>query len=113
MIQALTKSLAPYVPARRSTMSRTRSGRARKKKEPAVPDIRIHRNSQAWTKAAAEFVQEVGKEAVRANGGFLIALSGGTTPETLYRALASPAFAERMIGSEPPFSSAKSARRPI
>ena len=45
--------------------------------------------------AAAEFVLEVGKEAVRANGRFFIALSGGTTPEILYRALASPAFADR------------------
>ena len=62
---------------------------------PVVPDIRIHRDSQAWAEAAAEFVLEVGKEAVRTNGRFLIALSGGTTPETLYRALTSPAFADR------------------
>ncbi|OAI43903.1 hypothetical protein AYO43_09715 [Nitrospira sp. SCGC AG-212-E16] len=62
---------------------------------PVVPDIRIHRDSQAWAQAAAEFVLEVGKEAVRTNGRFLIALSGGTTPETLYRALTSPAFADR------------------
>jgi len=62
---------------------------------PAVPDIRIHRDSQAWAQAAAEFVLEVGEEAVRTNGRFLIALSGGTTPETLYRALTSPAFAGR------------------
>ncbi len=62
---------------------------------PAVPDIRIHRDSQAWAQAVAEFVLEVGKEAVRTNGRFLIALSGGTTPETLYRALTSPAFADR------------------
>jgi 6-phosphogluconolactonase len=62
---------------------------------PAVPDIRIHRDSQACAEAAAEFVLEVGKEAVHANGRFLIALSGGTTPETLYRALTAPAFANR------------------
>jgi hypothetical protein len=30
-IQALTKSLAPHTPARRSTTTRTRSGRSRKK----------------------------------------------------------------------------------
>ena len=69
----------------------------------AVPDIRIHRDSQAWAEAAAEFVQEVGKKAVRANGRFLIALSGGTTPETLYRALASPAFADRFDWSRTTF----------
>jgi len=62
---------------------------------PAVPDIRIHPDSQAGAEAAAAFVLEAGKEAVRANGRFFIALSGGTTPETLYRVLASPAFADR------------------
>ncbi len=62
---------------------------------PAVPDIRIHSDSQAVAEAAAAFVLEVGQKAVRANGRFLIALSGGTTPEILYRALASPAFADR------------------
>jgi 6-phosphogluconolactonase len=70
---------------------------------PAAPDIRIHRDSQAWAEAAAEFVQEVGKEAVRANGRFLIALSGGTTPETLYKALTSPAFAGRFDWSRTTF----------
>ena len=70
---------------------------------PAVPDIRIQRDSQAWAEAAAEFVQKVGKEADRANGRFLIALSGGTTPETLYRALASPAFADRFDWSRTTF----------
>ncbi|HWI67198.1 MAG TPA: 6-phosphogluconolactonase, partial [Nitrospiraceae bacterium] len=70
---------------------------------PAVPDIRIHRDSQAWAEAAAEFVLEVGNEAVRTNGRFLIALSGGTTPETLYRALTSPAFADRFDWSRTTF----------
>jgi len=70
---------------------------------PAVPDIRIHRDSQAWTEAAAAFILEAGKEAVRANGQFFIALSGGTTPETLYRALTSPAFADRFDWSRTTF----------
>lgn len=70
---------------------------------PATPDIRIHRDSQAWAAAAAEFVLEVGKGAVRANGRFLIALSGGTTPEILYRALTSPAFADRFDWSRTTF----------
>lgn len=70
---------------------------------PTVPDIRIYRDSQAWVEAAAEFVLEVGKEAVRTNGRFLIALSGGTTPETLYRALTSPALAERFDWSRTTF----------
>lgn len=70
---------------------------------PTVPDIRIYRDGQAWAEAAAEFVLEVGKEAVRTNGRFLIGLSGGTTPETLYRALTSPAFADRFDWSRTTF----------
>jgi 6-phosphogluconolactonase len=59
------------------------------------PETRIHQDCQACAEAAAEFVLEAGKEAVRAKGRFFLALSGGTTPEILYRALASPAFADR------------------
>lgn len=61
----------------------------------AVPEIRIHSDSQAVAAAAAEFILEVGREAVRAKGQFVLALSGGTTPEILYRSLGSPAFAHR------------------
>jgi 6-phosphogluconolactonase len=67
------------------------------------PDVRIHRDSQAWSEAAAELVQEKGTEAVRTNGRFLIALSGGTTPESLYRALASPTYADRFDWSRTSF----------
>jgi len=59
------------------------------------PEIRIAHDSQAWAAAAAELVHALGREAVRVNGRFLIALSGGSTPEALYRALTSPAFADR------------------
>jgi len=69
----------------------------------AVPDIRIHSDSQAQAEAAAEFVLEVGKEAVRAKGRFLIALSGGATPGILYRALSSPSFADRFDWSRTSF----------
>lgn len=62
---------------------------------PSVPDIRIYSDSQAVAEAAAEFILEMGREAVRAKGRFFLALSGGTTPETLYRVLASPAFTHR------------------
>jgi 6-phosphogluconolactonase len=70
---------------------------------PAVPDIRIHNDSEAEAEAAATFVLETGKEAVRANGRFFIALSGGTTPEILYRSLSSPAFADRFDWSRTTF----------
>jgi 6-phosphogluconolactonase len=67
------------------------------------PEIRISHDSETWAAAAAELVHLVGKEAVRATGQFLIALSGGTTPETLYRTLASPAFANRFDWSRTTF----------
>jgi 6-phosphogluconolactonase len=70
---------------------------------PPVPDIRIHNDSEAEAEAAATFVLETGKEAVRANGRFFIALSGGTTPEILYRSLSSPAFADRFDWSRTTF----------
>lgn len=69
----------------------------------SVPDIRIHSDSQAVAEAAAAFVLEVGQEAIRTKGRFFIALSGGTTPETLYRALTSPAFADRVDWSRTTF----------
>jgi 6-phosphogluconolactonase len=59
------------------------------------PEIRIAPDSHTWATAAAELVQAVGHEAVRAKGRFLIALSGGSTPEALYRSLTSPTFADR------------------
>ena len=67
------------------------------------PEIRIAHDSHTWAAAAAELVHTIGQEAVRANGRFLIALSGGTTPETLYRALNSPAFAGRFDWSRATF----------
>ena len=70
---------------------------------PAVPDIRILQSDHAWAVAAAELVQAVGQEAIRAKGQFLIALSGGKTPEILYRALTSPSFAGRFDWSRTVF----------
>jgi len=67
------------------------------------PEIRIFHDMQSWAAAAAELVHAVGQEAVRANGRFFIALSGGTTPEILYRALTSPTFADRFNWSQTVF----------
>ena len=70
---------------------------------PATPDIRISHDSHTWVAAAAEFVQALGQEAVEAKGQFFIALSGGRTPETLYRALTSPSLADRFDWSRTTF----------
>ena len=68
-----------------------------------LPEIRIAQDSHVWSAAAAELVHALGREAIRANGRFLIALSGGSTPEALYRALTAPAFAGRFDWSRPTF----------
>ena len=67
------------------------------------PEIRIAQDSQAWATAAAELVHSLGREAIHAKDRFLIALSGGATPETLYRVLTSPAVADRFDWSRTTF----------
>ncbi|HKO30216.1 MAG TPA: 6-phosphogluconolactonase, partial [Nitrospiraceae bacterium] len=62
---------------------------------PRPPEIRIAHDSHTWAAAAAEIVHTIGQEAVRTNGRFLIALSGGTTPEALYQTITSPGFSGR------------------
>jgi 6-phosphogluconolactonase len=55
---------------------------------PSPPEIRILKSSQElFEAAAAEFVVQA-SEAVRAQGRFTVALSGGSTPKSLYRLLA-------------------------
>jgi len=59
-------------------------------------DIRIFKDSEAMSIAAADvFVQEAAL-AVRACGRFLVALSGGSTPSGLYRLLASEPYRSRV-----------------
>ena len=58
-------------------------------------EIRIAQDSTEWATAAASLTQELGRQAVTERGVFLIALSGGRTPEQLYRQLASASFREQ------------------
>jgi 6-phosphogluconolactonase len=62
---------------------------------PSPPDIRIAKDSSAWATAAASLTQELRQQAVKEEGLFLCALSGGQTPEQLYRRLASPPFRDQ------------------
>jgi 6-phosphogluconolactonase len=63
-----------------------------------IPDIRIAENIQelSWL-AAVEFVDRAAEAIIR-KGSFTVALSGGSTPERLFRMLANPArpFFERV-----------------
>ncbi len=46
--------------------------------------------SEQWANMAATFIHSLSEQVIQSNGRFLIVLSGGSTPKTLYRVLASP-----------------------
>jgi len=54
------------------------------------PEIRISRET-AWADAAATLLCDLGRHAIQLRGRFLLALSGGSTPQRLYQSLAQPA----------------------
>ena len=62
---------------------------------PAAPDIRIARDGPEWAYEAAALVHAVSEEAIASRGRFLVALSGGSTPKTLYQTLASHEWKDR------------------
>ncbi len=70
---------------------------------PGAPDIRIAQDQDAWATEAADLIHELGEQAGRTHGRFLLALSGGRTPERLYRTLASAPFAGRFDWSRTTF----------
>jgi 6-phosphogluconolactonase len=61
----------------------------------AIPDIRVAGSVQDWAHQAAAFIASVSERAILANGRFVMALSGGSTPKTLYQTLASPEWKTR------------------
>jgi 6-phosphogluconolactonase len=61
----------------------------------ATPDIRIAPSTQEWGQAAASLILSVSQQAIQAHGRCLIALSGGSTPKTLYQVLATPEWNAR------------------
>lgn len=60
-----------------------------------MPDIRVAGSVQDWAHQAAAFIASVSERAILANGRFIMALSGGSTPKTLYQTLASPEWKTR------------------
>jgi 6-phosphogluconolactonase len=60
-----------------------------------TPDIRIAQGTQEWGQAAASLILSVSQQAIQAHGRCLIALSGGSTPKTLYQVLATPEWNAR------------------
>ena len=62
---------------------------------PAAPDIRIARNDQEWAQEAAALIHSLCERALETRGRVLMALSGGSTPQTLYRTLRNPEWKQR------------------
>ncbi|MBX3330445.1 MAG: 6-phosphogluconolactonase [Nitrospira sp.] len=63
---------------------------------PVIPEIRITGNLHAWAQDAATFILFVSEQAIKSQGRFIIALSGGSTPKTLYQVLAAPEWKTRL-----------------
>ncbi len=59
-------------------------------------NLEVFPTEDTLAKAAAEFIIEVAKKSIAAKGKFIIALSGGQTPEKLYSLLAEPPFREQI-----------------
>jgi 6-phosphogluconolactonase len=64
-----------------------------------VPELLPFPDAGALSRAAAELVAEIAEAAVAARGRFTMALSGGHTPESLYRMLAGE-YRDRMPWAE-------------
>ena len=62
----------------------------------AVPDIRIAGSVQDWAQKAAAFIASVSERAIQSHGRFIVVLSGGSTPRTLYQVLALPGSSTRI-----------------
>ena len=61
-----------------------------------MPDVRVFPTPTALTQAAANLVLASAEEAVRERGRFVWGLSGGSTPEALYRKLTEPPYSTAM-----------------
>jgi len=61
-----------------------------------MPDVRVFPTPAALTQAAANLVLTSAEEAVRERGCFVWGLSGGSTPEALYRKLTEPPYSTAM-----------------
>lgn len=57
---------------------------------PVIPEIRIAGDLQEWAQDAAAFIHSASEQVIKSQGRFIIALSGGSTPKTLYQVLATP-----------------------
>ncbi len=63
---------------------------------PVIPEIRIAGDLHAWAQDIAAFIAPLSEQTIRSKGRFIMALSGGSTPKTLYQAMATPEWKVRL-----------------
>ncbi|HEV2237879.1 MAG TPA: 6-phosphogluconolactonase, partial [Ktedonobacterales bacterium] len=63
---------------------------------PSSPTIRVFDDLSALADAAAQLYVETATASVKAKGSFFVALSGGSTPRTLYTLLAQPPYHDQV-----------------
>lgn len=59
------------------------------------PEVFIYRDGQEWVHQACELLRRTSEESIYSRGRVLIALSGGSTPQTLYQALTCSEWKQR------------------
>lgn len=69
----------------------------------ANPEVQVLSNIDEWTAQAARLTVDVQRQAIREHGRFLLALSGGKTPERVYRRLSSQSPAASLEWSKTHF----------
>ncbi len=60
-----------------------------------TPEILVARTVQEWAQKTAAFMLSASEQAIQSSGRCLIALSGGSTPRTLYQTMRTPEWSTR------------------
>jgi 6-phosphogluconolactonase len=62
---------------------------------PVIPEINVVGQGESWAQKAAELILTISKQAIASSGRCVMALSGGSTPKTLYHTIRSPEWNSR------------------
>jgi 6-phosphogluconolactonase len=63
---------------------------------PGAPSVRVYADLASLSAGAADVCVEAARAAIAAHGRFSVALSGGSTPRSLYQLLAAPPYREQV-----------------
>ena len=61
-----------------------------------MAELHVRATTEEAAQAKAQFVADLAKDCLAAQGQFTIALSGGSTPRRLYQVLAAPPYVSQM-----------------